>query len=75
MNFSKLLLIQIILFNLSIILLYQPNFIFILANIKNKNKVSKYLFFTGLVSLCFLFIISFILGANYILYKKNLIIH
>jgi len=75
MSFSLLFAIEIVLFNFCILFLYQPNFIFLLSNTYNKNKLSRTLFLLGIICILLLFISSFVLGANYILYRKTLLIH
>jgi len=75
MNLTLLFAIEIILFNASIIFLYQPDFIFILNNNNKNNKTARIFFNIGILCLLLLFICSFLIGANFILYRKIMLIH
>lgn len=67
--------VELILFNLAFFLIYQPQFIFNAFKLsKEKEKTIRTVMTSfGVVTICLLFIWSFIVGAILFLYKQALI--
>lgn len=74
MNITLLLITEFLLFNVTIILLYQPKFILSLVSLEDKTTLSKKMYYLGLVFLCMLFLCSFLLGANFVIYKNSFLV-
>lgn len=74
MNITLLLIAEFLFFNLTLVLLYQPKFILSLVSVEDKNKFSKRMYYLGLFFLCMLFLCSFLLGANFVIYKNSFLV-
>ena len=75
MKLSTLTLVELILFNLAFILVYQPRFIFKILPIKDTGEevLSKALTWAGIVTMCVLFVWSFYFGAMLFVYKRSML--
>ncbi|MCX6113412.1 MAG: hypothetical protein NTY22_09090 [Proteobacteria bacterium] len=75
MKLSTLTTVEIILFNLAIIFVFQPRFIFSILRIGPVTEKTMRIIFTGLgiVTICFLFAWSFYFGAILFLFKQSVL--
>jgi len=75
MTFAVMSVIEILLFNLAFILIYQPEFIFHVLRISGESEIRlKYIMMvTGIIVLCILFGWSFYFGATLFIYKQSLL--
>ena len=75
MKLSTLTIVELVLFNLAFILIYQPRFIFRLFSVKPEfsDLLSKILTSLGAIVICVLFVWSFYFGAVLFIYKKSLL--
>jgi hypothetical protein len=67
--------VELILFNIAFIFVYQPSFIFDFLSLsaEHRRKLSIFMTVTGLILICFLFCWSFYFGANIVIRKNELI--
>lgn len=67
--------IEILLFNLAFILIYQPAFIFHFLKVspETEKKLHQAMMITGIIFLCILFAWSFYFGATLFIYKQSLL--
>lgn len=74
-NIGTMALIELILFNVAFIFVYQPSFIFDFLKLSDdrQRKVSLLMSATGLVLICFIFCWSFYFGAMIVIQKNELI--
>jgi len=75
MTFALMSVIEILLFNLAFILIYQPTFIFHFLKIseETEKKLHKTMMAAGIIFLCILFGWSFYFGATLFIYKQSLL--
>ena len=74
MSFAFMSVIEILLFNLAFILIYQPAFIFNVLKISDgtEKRLRGIMTVTGIMALCVLFAWSFYFGATLFVYKRSL---
>ncbi|MEI6092129.1 MAG: hypothetical protein WCQ47_00420 [bacterium] len=72
MKLSTLTTVEIILFNLAIIFVFQPKFIFTMLKVRPASEKILRMIFTGLaiMTICVLFAWSFYFGAILFLFKR-----
>ncbi len=75
MKLTMLTVVEIILFNFTLVLAYQPKFMFKLLNIEADTEKKLRLIMTGLATIfvCVLFCWSFLFGSMLFLYKQALL--
>ena len=75
MSFAFMSVLEILLFNLAFILIYQPAFIFDVLKISEgtEKKLRNVMTVTGIITLCALFAWSFYFGATLFVYKRSLL--
>ena len=75
MKLSTLSAVEIILFNLAILFVFQPKFLFAVLKIKpHTERVMRHVFTgLGIVTICFLFAWSFYFGAVLFLLKQSVL--
>lgn len=75
MNISFMIGIQILLFNIAFIFIYQPGFLFSMFRMGRRTEQTfrVILLILGILCLCALFIWSFYFGANLFLYKRAML--
>jgi len=75
MKLSTLTAVEIILFNLAIIFVFQPKFIFSTLKIAPATEKTLRIIFTslGIITICFLFAWSFYFGAMLFLFKQSVL--
>ena len=74
MSFAFMSVVEIVLFNLTFILIYQPAFIFNVLRINEgtEKKLRMTMTVFGIIALCTLFAWSFYFGATLFVYKRSL---
>jgi hypothetical protein len=74
MSFTYMSILEILLFNLAFILIYQPEFIFSVLRISEstEKKIRGTMTVFGIIALCTLFAWSFYFGATLFVYKRSL---
>ena len=75
MKLSTLTAVEVIIFNLAIIFVFQPKFIFSTLKIGPLTEKTMRTVFTGLgiITICFLFAWSFYFGAMLFLFKQSVL--
>ena len=75
MTFAFMSVIEIILFNLAFILIYQPAFIFHVLKVQEESekRLRNIMTVIGVIALCVLFGWSFYFGATLFVYKQSLL--
>ena len=75
MSFALMSVVEILLFNLAFILIYQPAFIFHVLKIstETEKKFQHAMMVLGIIVLCILFAWSFYFGATLFIYKQSLL--
>jgi hypothetical protein len=75
MSFAFMSVVEILLFNLAFILIYQPEFIFHVLKVRTETeKKFKYAMMVGgIIFLCLLFGWSFYFGATLFVYKQSIL--
>ncbi len=74
MSFTMMSVLEILLFNLAFILIYQPTFVFNLFKISDgtERTLRSIMTVAGIITLCALFAWSFYFGATLFVYKRSL---
>ena len=75
MSFAFMSVIEILLFNLAFILIYQPEFIFqiLKVSVETEKKLKHAMMVAGIIFLCILFGWSFYFGATLFIYKQSIL--
>jgi hypothetical protein len=75
MSFALMSVVEILLFNLAFILIYQPSFIFHFLKLRTETerKIQHIMMIAGILVLCILFGWSFYFGATLFIYKQSLL--
>jgi len=75
MKFSTFTIVEIVLFNLAILFIYQPQFVFELLKLNGTKEAALKKMFAvlGIITICALFAWSFFFGATLLIYKQTLL--
>lgn len=75
MTFAFMSVVEILLFNLAFILIYQPEFIFHVLKVgaETEKKLKHIMMVCGIIFLCILFGWSFYFGATLFIYKQSIL--